>query len=99
MAILLTHLKFKSYDEFFSEDSVNINLTLTEIMKDVDGTYSGVISKIILVNLILHWFRSWEAMNSAIANFLRIKYGKGNFFLHTLPLAIYKLSFIEFREQ
>ena len=84
---LADSLKIETFDEFFNEDSVNTNLTITELMKDSGWTY--------VTGNFKNYFNEFDTSlvqvlgtnQAGNTNFLRIKYGKGNFFLHTLPLA------------
>lgn len=83
---LADSLKIEIYDEFYSEDTVNINFNLDELKSENGYTYNQGNFK--------NYFSEFDTSLTQIlgkndleqANYIRIKYGNGNFFLHTLPL-------------
>lgn len=80
-------LKFKTYDNYFREDSARINFTLPELKSENDYQYSE--------GNFENYFSEFDTTLVQVlgrnedknANFIRIKYGYGNFFLNTVPLA------------
>ena len=84
---LADSLKIKTYDIFFSEDSVNINFSLPELKSEAGYTYFKGNFK--------NYFSEYDSAMVQVlgkndedkVNFLRIKYGEGNFLLNTVPLA------------
>ncbi len=83
---LADSLHIKVYEEFFSDDSINTNFTLPELKSDVSFTYSGENFKNYFSEFDTSLVQILGQNESGQVNFLRIKYGNGNFFLHTLPL-------------
>lgn len=84
---LADSLRIKTYDMFFSEDSVNINFNLPELKSEngysyFRGNFENYFSE--YDTLLVQVLGRSEEKN---VNFLRIKYGNGNFFLNTVPLA------------
>lgn len=84
---LADSLKIQTFDEFFSEDSININFNLSEVKSEngysyFTGNFENYFSEFdtTLVQVL------GENENGDV-NFLRIKYGEGNFLLNTVPLA------------
>jgi len=84
---LADSLKIKTFDTFFSDDSVNINFSLANLESDngysyFKGNFENYFSEYdtALVQVL------GKNRNDNV-NFLRIKYGNGNFFLNTVPLA------------
>jgi hypothetical protein len=84
---LADSLRIKTFDEFFSQDSVNINFSLPEVKSEngysyFRGNFENYFSEFdtTLVQVL-------GRNENGNVNFLRIKYGKGNFFLNTVPLA------------
>ena len=84
---LADSLKIKTYDMFFSEDSVKINFSLEKLKSDTGysyfrGNFENYFSEFdtALVQVL------GQNGNDKV-NFLRIKYGDGNFLLNTVPLA------------
>jgi hypothetical protein len=80
-------LKIKVYDNFFSEDSVNINFSLPELesengFKYLKGNFENYFSE--YDSTLVQVLGKNENNN---VNFIRIRYGNGNFFLNTVPLA------------
>ena len=80
-------LRIKTFDEFFSEDSVNINFSLAELKSKngysyFRGNFENYFSEFdtTLVQIL------GKNQNNNV-NFIRIRYGNGNFFLNTVPLA------------
>ena len=84
---LADSLKIISYDEFFSEDSVNINFTNSDLNTEDGWTY--------FTGNFKNYFSEYDTSLVQVlgrnefrnANYVLIKYGNGNFFLHTLPLS------------
>ena len=84
---LADSLQIKTYDVFFSQDSVNINFSLAGLKSDsgysyFKGNFENYFSEFdtALVQVL------GKNGNDKV-NFLRIKYGEGNFLLNTVPLA------------
>jgi hypothetical protein len=84
---LADSLKIQTFDEFFSEDSININFNLSEVKSEngysyFTGNFENYFSEFdtTLVQVL------GENENGNV-NFLRIKYGEGNFLLNTVPLS------------
>jgi hypothetical protein len=84
---LADSLKIKTYDMFFSEDSVNINFSLADLKSDDGYSY--------FKGNFENYFSSFDTAlvqvlgknGSGNVNFLRVKYGNGNILLNTVPLA------------
>jgi len=84
---LADSLKIKTIDEFFSQDSVSINFSLSEVKSEKGYSYFR--------GNFENYFSEYDTTlvqvlgknKSGNVNYLRIKYGKGNFFLNTVPLA------------
>ncbi|MCW8818524.1 MAG: hypothetical protein OQK52_11700 [Ignavibacteriaceae bacterium] len=84
---LADSLKIKTFDMFFSEDSVNINFTLADLKSDTGYSY--------FTGNFENYFSEFDTALVQVlgrngnenVNFLRIKYGDGNFLLNTVPLA------------
>ncbi len=84
---LADSLKFVTLDEFFNEDSVNIYLSIPELRREVGYLY--------LRDNFANYFSVFDTTLVQVlgknekgnVNYLRIKYGDGNFFLNTVPLA------------
>ena len=84
---LADSLKIKTFDEFFSQDSVSINLSLPEVKSEKGYSYFR--------GNFENYFSEYDTAlvqvlgknKNGNVNYLRIKYGKGNFFLNTVPLA------------
>ncbi len=84
---LADSLKIQTFDEFFSEDSININFSLPEVKSGngftyFKGNFDNYFSEFdtVLVQVL-------GKNENGNVNFLRIKYGEGNFLLNTVPLA------------
>ena len=84
---LADSLRIKTIDEFFSQDSVNINFNLPEVKSEngyyyFKGNFENYFSEFdtALVQVL-------GKNENGNVNFIRIKYGEGNFFLNTVPLA------------
>lgn len=84
---LADSLKIKTYDEFFNDDSVVTNFKITELRIEGGWSYFGGNFK--------NYFSEFDTALAQIlgeneignVNFLRIKYGNGNFILNLIPLA------------
>jgi len=84
---LADSLQIETHDEFFSEDSVNTNFSVAELKSDTGWTY--------YTGNFKNYFSAFDTSLVQIlgknefgnTNFIRIRYGKGNFFLNTIPLA------------
>ena len=84
---LADSLKIKTFDMFFSEDPVNINFTLADLKSDTGYSY--------FIGNFENYFSEYDTTLAQVlgkngddkVNFLRIKYGDGNFLLNTVPLA------------
>ena len=84
---LADSLRIKTIDEFFSQDSVNLNFSLPEVKSEngyyyFKGNFENYFSEFdtALVQVL-------GKNENGNVNFIRIKYGEGNFFLNTVPLA------------
>jgi hypothetical protein len=84
---LADSLKIQTSDEFFNGDSVNTRLSITEIMNDSGWTYVKGNFKNYFSEFDTSLVQVLGTNQAGNTNFIRIKYGDGNFFLHTLPLA------------
>lgn len=85
---LTDSLRVDSYRTFFNEDSANINFSLPELISEKGflfekGNYKNYFSKYdtSLVQVL-------GTNDDGKTNFIRIKYGKGNFFLNSVPLLL-----------
>lgn len=84
---LADSLQFKTSLVFFSQDSMNINFTLPDLMTEEGYTYFRFDFD--------KYFSEYDSTMVHIlgknadgnVNFIRIKYGDGNFFLNTVPMA------------
>jgi hypothetical protein len=84
---LADSLKIETFDEFFSEDSVNINFSISKLRAEKGYTY--------FTGNFENYFSEYDTTLVQVlgknekgnVNFLRIKYEEGNFFLNTVPLA------------
>ena len=84
---LADSLNFKTSLVFFSQDSMNINFTLTDLMTEKGYTY--------FLSDFDNYFGEYDSTMVQVlgknendqVNFIRIKYGDGNFFLNTVPMA------------
>jgi hypothetical protein len=84
---LADSLKIITYDEIFSEDSININFSIPEMncangYNYFKGNFENYFSE--FDTTLIQVLGENEKGN---VNFLRIKYGEGNFLLNTVPLA------------
>ena len=84
---LADSLNIIMYEDFFNDDSITTNFTQIELKTDSGYLYTkGNFS---------NYFEEFDTTMVQVlgengegnVNFIRIKYGDGNFFLHTLPLA------------
>jgi hypothetical protein len=84
---LADSLQFKTSLVFFSQDSMNINFTLPDLMTEKGYTY--------FLSDFDNYFSEYDSTLVQVlgknendqVNFIRIKYGDGNFFLNTVPMA------------
>lgn len=84
---LADSLQFKTSDVFLSQDSMNINFTLPDLMTEKGYTY--------FQSDFENYFSEYDSALVQVlgknekdqVNFIRIKYGDGNFFLNTVPMA------------
>ena len=84
---LADSLRIKTYDEFFSEDSVSINFNIKSLKNENGWTYFKGNFK--------NYFSEYDTSMTQVlgengfgkVNFIRIRYGDGNFLLNTVPLA------------
>lgn len=84
---LADSLKIETFDEFFSQDSVKINFNISELRTEKGYTY--------FTGNFRNYFSEFDTSVVQIlgknefgnVNFIRIRYGDGNFFLNTVPLA------------
>lgn len=89
-------LKIKTYDTFFSDDSTRINFTSPELKTEAGYLYSE--------GNFQNYFSEFDTAlvqilgnnASGNANFIRIKYGIGNIFLNTVPLAFTNYYLLNF---
>lgn len=80
-------LKFKTYDIFFSEDTVSINFSNPEIANKEGYVFRK--------GNFGNYFSEYDTASTQVlgknqfgqANFIRIQHGTGNFFINTVPLA------------
>jgi hypothetical protein len=84
---LADSLKIKTYDMFFSQDSVNINFNLPALKSEngysyFRGNFENYFSE--FDTTLVQILGNNEGGN---VNFIRIKYGQGNFLLNTVPFA------------
>ena len=84
---LADSLKLKTYDMFFSDDSVNINFSIPELTSQngysyFKGNFQNYFSE--FDTSLVQVLGKNEDEN---VNFIRIKYGNGNFIVNTVPLA------------
>ncbi|MBK9099952.1 MAG: hypothetical protein IPM14_18020 [bacterium] len=84
---LADSLKIKSYDNIFSEDSARINFTLPELKSENDYHYRKGNFENYFSEFDTSFVEILGKNEDDNANFIRIKYGNGNFFLNTVPLA------------
>ena len=83
---LADSLKIKTFDTFFSDDSVNINFSLANLESDIGYSY--------FKGNFENYFSEYDTTLVQVlgknrndnVNFLRIKYVNGNFLLNTIPL-------------
>ncbi|NWG28652.1 MAG: hypothetical protein HXY48_08980 [Ignavibacteriaceae bacterium] len=84
---LADSLRIKTSMVIFSQDSMNINFTLPDLITENGYTYSS--------SDFDNYFSEYDSTVVQVlgknendqVNFLRIKYGEGNFFLNTVPMA------------
>jgi hypothetical protein len=84
---LADSLRIKTGYEFSSGDSIEINFSLPGLKKETGFIYSK--------NNFINFFSEYDTSlvqvlgtnESGNVNFIRIKYGNGNFFLNTVPMA------------
>jgi hypothetical protein len=84
---LADSLRIKTYRTFFNDDSTKINFILPEVMSDKDFLFKR--------GNFENYFNEYDTSFTQVlgtngdgnANFIRIKYGSGNIFLNTVPLA------------
>lgn len=84
---LADSLKIKTFDTFFSDDSVNINFSLANLKSDTGYSY--------FTGNFENYFSEYDTALVQVlgkngndnVNFLGIKYGNGNFCINTVPLA------------
>jgi len=84
---LADSLQVETYGSFFNEDTININLTDPELKTTGGYTYKK--------GNFENYFVKYDTANTQVLgknqrndiNFIRVKYGDGNFFLNTVPLA------------
>lgn len=84
---LADSLRIKTFEEFFNQDSVTINFSLPEVKSEKGYSYFR--------DNFENYFSEYDTALVQVlgknrygnVNYLRIKYGKGNFFLNTVPLA------------
>jgi len=84
---LADSLKIQTFDEFFSEDSININFSLPEMKSDNGYTYFKGNFDNYFSEFDTAFVQVLGENGNGNVNFLRIKYGEGNFLLNTVPLA------------
>ena len=84
---LADSLKIKTYDEFFSEDSAELKFTLPEVKSEKGYSYFKGNFKNYFSEFDTALVQVLGKNESGNTNFIRIKYGEGNFFLNTVPLA------------
>ena len=84
---LADSLQIKTYDVFFSQDSVNINFSLAGLKSDSGYSYFKGNFKNYFSEFDTALVQVLGKNGNDKVNFLRIKYGEGNFLLNTVPLA------------
>jgi hypothetical protein len=84
---LADSLRIKSYDEFFTEDTVNINFNISQLRTEKGWTYSTGNFKNYFSEFDTSLVQVLGTNEFGQTNFIRIKFGNGNFFLHSLPLS------------
>lgn len=92
---LADSLKIRTSFVFFSQDSMNINFTIPDLITEGGFTY--------LRSDFDKYFSEYDSTtvhilgknNDGNANFIRIKYGNGNFFLNTVPMAFTNYYLLE----
>ena len=84
---LTDSLQIKTYDVFFSQDSVNINFSLAGLKSDSGYSYFKGNFKNYFSEFDTALVQVLGKNGNDKVNFLRIKYGEGNFLLNTVPLA------------
>jgi len=97
---LADSLRFKTYGTFFNDDSIKINFNLAEVKSDNGFLFEK--------GNFENYFSEYDTSLTQIlgtnsdgnTNFIRIKYGNGNIFLNTVPLAFtnYNLLYSENEE-
>jgi len=84
---LADSLRIKTFDEIFNQDSVSINFNLPEVKSENGYSYFR--------GNFENYFSEYDTTLVQVlgknekdhANFIRIRYGNGNLFLNTVPLA------------
>lgn len=84
---LADSLKIETHDEFFSEDSVNTNFSISELKSASGWKYSTGNFKNYFSEFDTSLVQVLGQNEYGNVNFIRIRYGEGNFFLNTIPLA------------
>jgi hypothetical protein len=84
---LADSLKIETFDEFFSEDSVNINFSISELRTEKGYTYFTGNFENYISEFDTTLVQVLGKNENGNVNYLRIRYGNGNFFLNTVPLA------------
>lgn len=84
---LADSLKIKTFDKFFSEDSVNINFSLADIKSDSGYSYFKGNFENYFSEFDTSLVQVLGKNDNDNVNFLRVKYGNGNFLINTVPLA------------
>jgi hypothetical protein len=97
---LADSLRFETYGTFFNDDSIKINFNLTEVKSDNGFLFEK--------GNFENYFSEYDTSVTQVlgtnsvgnTNFIRIKYGNGNVFLNTVPLAFtnYNLLYSENEE-
>ena len=84
---LADSLRFKTYRTFFNDDSIKVNFNLAEVKSDNGYLFEK--------GNFENYFSEYDTSLTQVlgtndvgnTNFIRIKYGNGNIFLNTVPLA------------
>ncbi|MGB5289595.1 MAG: DUF4350 domain-containing protein, partial [Ignavibacteriaceae bacterium] len=84
---LADSLKIKTYDIFLNQDSVNINFSLAELVSHKGYSYFKGNFENYISEFDTSFVQVLGTNEKENVNFIRIKYGDGNFLINTVPLA------------
>jgi hypothetical protein len=91
---LADSLRINTHRTFFNEDSTGINFNLPEVKAEKDYHFSRGNFENYFSEFDTSLVQVLGINNNGKANFIRIKYGEGNFFLNTVPLAFTNYSLL-----